>query len=112
MTREEQRIVSTHKENGMKTTYDLNNELVRHWDVYRQQWRELPPRCIDDHVVAALSTDERVGIIALCDDFDFERVSALRDEAGQSGDLKQVALCDAALAGDVAALGRCVEVMQ
>jgi hypothetical protein len=33
-------------------------------------------------------------------DITIEQVKALRDEAGQAGDLEQVATCDGALAGE------------
>ena len=39
------------------------------------------------------------------------RIRALRTEAGQSGDLDQVALCDRALAGDDVALAECLRVL-
>lgn len=40
-----------------------------------------------------------------------ERVDALRREAGQAGDLRMVATCDDALAGDRAALAKCAAVI-
>jgi len=40
-----------------------------------------------------------------------EQVSALRDEAGQAGDREQVAICDAALAGDASARATCADVI-
>lgn len=36
-----------------------------------------------------------------------QQISNLRDEAGQAGDLAQVALCDRALDGDDAAIAEC-----
>lgn len=42
---------------------------------------------------------------------DMTQIEALRTEAGQAGDLAQVALCDAALAGDEAALAECERVL-
>lgn len=40
-----------------------------------------------------------------------ERIEALRDEAAVAGDGAQVALCEAALGGDVSARGRCAKVI-
>ena len=36
-----------------------------------------------------------------------EQIQALRDEAGQAGDLEQVAICDRALEGDETAMAEC-----
>jgi len=40
-----------------------------------------------------------------------EQIQSLRTEAGEHGDLIQVALCDAALAGDATARGKCARVI-
>ena len=40
-----------------------------------------------------------------------DRVTALRDEAAEAGDLKQVAICDRALKGSGAALAQCGQVI-
>lgn len=40
-----------------------------------------------------------------------ERIQALRTEAGQAGDLEQVRICDAALAGDPEAIEECKRVL-
>jgi hypothetical protein len=40
-----------------------------------------------------------------------EQIETLRAEAGQAGDLDQVAVCDAALAGDESARRKCVRVI-
>lgn len=40
-----------------------------------------------------------------------DQIRQLRTEAGQAGDLSQVALCDKALAGDEAARRECAEVI-
>jgi len=40
-----------------------------------------------------------------------EQIEALRNEAGQAGDLGQVAVCDAALADDAAARAECARVI-
>jgi hypothetical protein len=39
------------------------------------------------------------------------QVGALRDEAGQHGDLEQAAICEQALGGDFTAWAICVEVI-
>lgn len=40
-----------------------------------------------------------------------EQIQALRSEAGQHGDLAQVAICDTALTGDVTAIAICASVI-
>lgn len=40
-----------------------------------------------------------------------EQIQALRDEAGQAGDLEQVAICDRALEGDETAIAECERVI-
>lgn len=40
-----------------------------------------------------------------------QRIAALRDEAGQVGDLEQVTLCTSALTGDTDAITECLRVL-
>lgn len=40
-----------------------------------------------------------------------DQIESLRTEAGEAGDLAQVAICDRALAGDESAVAECVEVL-
>lgn len=70
--------------------------------------RELLAQCATD--------DEREGILAgsfvVADaEITDETIEALRAEAAEAGDMEQVALCDAALDGDEAALDACRRVI-